>query len=201
MAEPATAEKKSNPLVRACVDYAGAAAFLIGFLATRDVIQASWWLVGGSAVALAVGFVVERRIAAIPLLAGGMALVFGVLTVVFKDPRFIMVKPTVINALFGLGLLGGHALGKSPIKLLMGDALTLSEAGWRQLTIRYGVFFLALAALNEVIWRTQPAETWVWFKFPGLAILTVIFSFSQVPGMLKDARAMEAAARAAETQD
>ena len=75
------------------------------------------------------------------------------------------------------------------------------NGGWRQLTIRYGVFFLALAALNEVIWRTQPAETWVWFKFPGLAILTVIFSFSQVPGMLKDARAMEAAARAAETQD
>jgi len=197
----AAPKKKAHPLVRAFVDYAGAAAFLVGFLATRDVIQASWWLVAGSAVALVVGFAAERRVAPIPLLAGGMALVFGVLTVVFKDPRFIMVKPTAINTLFGVGLLGGYAIGKSPIKMMMGDALVMSEAGWRRLTLRYGVFFLVLAGLNEAVWRTQPPETWVWFKFPGLAILTVLFSFSQIPGMLKDARAMEAAARAAEIQD
>jgi intracellular septation protein len=200
MTEPA-AEKKPNALVRACVDYAGAAAFLAGFLITRNVIQASWWLVAGSAVAFVIGFVFERRIAPIPLLAGGVALVFGVLTVVFKDQRFIMIKPTVINLAFAVVLLGGYAMGKSPIKLLMGEAMALPEAGWRRLTLRYGLFFLTLALLNEAVWRTQPAETWVWFKFPGLAILTVLFSFSQVPGMLKDAKAMEAAARAAETQD
>jgi intracellular septation protein len=194
-------EKKSNPLVRACVDYAGAAAFLAGFLITHNVVQASWWLVAGSGVSFLIGFVVERRIAPIPLLAGGVALVFGVLTVVFKDPRFIMVKPTVINLAFAGALLGGYALGKSPIKLLMGEAMALSEAGWRRLTLRYGLFFLALALLNEAVWRTQPEQTWVWFKFPGLAVLTILFSFSQVPGMLKDAKAMEAAARAAETQD
>jgi intracellular septation protein len=200
MVEAAAAKPKPNPVVRACVDYAGAAAFLVGFLVTRDVVQASWWLVVGSAVALLVGFVVERRVAFIPLLAGGAALVFGTLTLVFHDDRFVKMKPTALNLAFAVALLGGYAMGKSPVKMLMGDALALSEAGWRRLTFRYGLFFLALAVLNEAVWRTQPAATWVWFKFPGLAVLTVLFSFSQIPGILKDAKALEAAAKAAETQ-
>ena len=201
MTETPATKPNANPWVRACVDYGGAAAFLVGFLVTRNVVQASWWLVVGSALAFAVGFVVERRIAPIPLLAGGAALFFGTLTVVFKDERFVMMKPTAINLAFGVALLGGYAMGKSPIKLLMGEALAMSEAGWRRLSLRYGLFFLVLAILNEVVWRTQPAETWVWFKFPGLAVLTVLFSFSQVPAMLKDHKAMEAALRASETQD
>jgi len=190
----------SNPVVRATVDYAGAAAFLVGFLVTHDVVQASWWLVVGSALALLAGFLVERRVALIPLIAGGAALVFGTLTVVLHDDTFVKMKPTALNLAFAAALLGGYAIGKSPVKLLMGEALTLSEAGWRRLTLRYGLFFLAMAVLNEVIWRTQPSATWVLFKFPGLAVLTVLFSFSQVPGILKDAKAMEAAAKAAEVQ-
>lgn len=198
--EPAE-EKKGNPAIRALVDYGGAAAFLVGYLVTKNVVQASWWLVVGSALALALGWIIERRIAPIPLLAGGMALIFGTLTVVFKDERFVMMKPTAINLAFAGGLIGGYLMGKSPIKMMMGDALTLSEAAWRRLTLRYGLFFLMLAILNEIVWRTQPATTWVLFKFPGLPVLTVLFSFSQIPGMLKDAKALEAAARAAETQD
>lgn len=198
---PKSNPPKSNPIVRALVDYAGAGAFLVGFLVTRKIVDASWWLVVASALAFIVGFVVERRIAFIPLLSGGIALVFGVMTVAFKDERLMMIKPTVVNLLFAAGLLGGYVLGKSPVKMLMGEALTLSEAGWRRLTVRYGLFFLALAVLNEIVWRTQTRELWVFFKFPGLAVLTVLFSFSQIPYMLKDAKALEAAARAAETQD
>jgi intracellular septation protein len=191
---------RSNPVVRAAVDYAGAAAFLVGFLVTRDLVKASWWLVVGSAAALAVGFAVERRVALIPLIAGGAALVFGTLTVVLHDDRFVKMKPTAINLAFAAALLGGYAMGKSPVKLLMGEAIALTEAGWRRLTLRYGLFFLAMAVLNEAIWRTQPAATWVLFKFPGLAIVTVLFSFSQIPGIMKDAKAAEAAAKAAEVQ-
>ncbi|HTK36289.1 MAG TPA: septation protein IspZ [Caulobacteraceae bacterium] len=200
MAEAAAAKPKSNPLVRACVDYAGAAAFLVGYLVTRDVVKASWWLVAGSAAALAAGFLVERRIAAIPLLAGGAALVFGTLTLVFHDKYFLFIKPTALNLAFAAALLGGFAIGKSPIKILMGEALKLSEAGWRRLTLRYGLFFLALAILNEAVWRTQPEKLWVIFKFPGMTVLTLLFSFSQVPGIMKDAAAMEAAARTAEPE-
>ena len=200
MAATPAAKPKSNPLVRACVDYGGAAAFLAGYLVTRNVLQASWWLVVGSALALLVGFVVERRVAFIPLLAGGAALLFGTLALVLHDDRLVRMKPTAVNLAFAVVLIGGYALGKSPVKLLMGEAIALSEAGWRRLTLRYGLFFLVMAVLNEVIWRTQPDATWVLFKFPGLAILTVLFSFSQIPGMLKDAKAMEAAARVVETQ-
>lgn len=200
MSETAPGKPKPNALVRACVDYGGAAAFLVGYLVTRNVLQASWWLVVGSALALLVGFVVEKRVAFIPLLAGGAALVFGTLALVLHDDRLVRMKPTAVNLAFAVALLGGYFMGKSPVKLLMGEAIALTEAGWRRLTLRYGLFFLAMAGLNEVIWRTQPDATWVLFKFPGLAVLTVLFSFSQIPGILKDAKAMEAAAKAAEVQ-
>ena len=208
MAEPA----KHNPTIRAIVDYAGPAAFLVGYLVTHNMLTATWCLVALSAGALVVGYAVERRIAPMPLLAGGAALFFGVLTLVFHDPRFIKIKPTAINLLLSVVLLGGLALGKSPLRLLMGDAIRLTEAGWRTLTLRYGVFFALVAAINEAVWRTQPDATWIWFRMPGLPLLAVLFSFTQVPFMLKQMQAIEgeeaakaaaneAAIRTAETQD
>ena len=187
MAEPA----KPNMTLRAVVDYAGPGAFLAGYLVTRNMLMATWALVAVSAAALILGYIIERRIAPMPLLAGGAALFFGVLTLVFHDPRFIKVKPTAINLLLSVALLGGLALGKSPLKLLMGDAIRLTEAGW----------------------RTQPDSTWVWFRMPGLPLLAVLFSFTQVPFMLKQMQALEvadaeakdvaaeAAVKAAETQE
>ncbi len=193
--------KKPNLMLRAAVDYAGPLAFLIGFLVTRNILQATWALVAVSAAALLAGFAIERRIAPMPLITGGAALVFGLLTLFFHNPVILKMKPTAINLGLGGVLLVGLKLGKNPLKMLMGDALQLSEAGWRRLTLRYGVFFLGVAVLNEVIWRTQSDATWVWFKMPGLPLLALIFSATQVPGMLKDAKAMEIALKVAETQD
>ena len=202
---------KPNMAVRAAVDYVGPVAFLVGYLVTRNMIMATRALVAGSAVGLAIGYAVERRVAPMPLLAGGAALFFGVLTLVFKDPRFIKIKPTAINLLLSVALLGGLALGKSPLKLLMGDAIKLTEPGWRALTLRYGVFFACVAVLNEAVWRTQPDAVWVIFRMPGLPLLAVLFSFAQVPFMMRQMKAMEAvdpkavagdaAVRAAETQE
>ena len=90
---------KPNAVVRAAVDYVGPLGFLVGYLVTRDMIMATWALVAGSALGLVIGYVAERRIAPMPLLAGGAALFFGILTLVFKDPRFIKIKPTAINLL------------------------------------------------------------------------------------------------------
>jgi len=201
MAEDAVAKPRSNPWVRAGVDYAGPLAFLVGYFATRDFLVATWALVAVSAAALAVGFALERRIAPMPLLAGVAALIAGLLTLVFKDPVFVKMKPTAVNTALGLAMLGGLAAGKSPLKALLGEALHLSEPTWRRLTLRYGLFFLCLAGLNEAVWRTQSDATWALFRMPGLPLLAVLFSFSQIPAMLKDAKAQEAAARAAETQD
>jgi intracellular septation protein len=200
MAEPSD---KHGAGVRAVVDYGGLVAFLGAFLVLRflqhapsqaALLAATWWLVAGSAVALAVGLVVERRLAPLPLFAGLAALVFGGLALVFHDPRLIKIKPTVTNTVFACVMLGGVAMGKNPLKVLFSTAINLSPAGWRTLTVRYGVFFLAMAALNEVVWRTQPDSVWVLFKFPGMEILVLLFAATQAPMMIKDMKAMETAA-------
>lgn len=168
------------------VDYFALAAFLIGYFAThRNLQQATWALVAGSAVALLVGFAVERRLAVFPAIAGGAALVFGGLTLVFHDARFLKVKPTVMNLVFAAVMFGGLMLKKHPLKLLLGEAFEMPDEAWRSLTLRYGIFFAALAALNETVWRTQSEAVWVLFRFPGLMVLTVIFSLTQAPFLMK----------------
>jgi intracellular septation protein len=198
---PPTAPK--NAAVRAVVDYGGLAVFLIAYFVARMVLKqpgnpamltATWGLVGGSAIALVVGLVVERRVAPLPLFAGLAALIFGGLTLVFHDPRFVKIKPTAINlALAGVMLIGA-AMGKNPLRALFAEALHLSPQGWRKLTIRYGIFFLVMAGANEVVWRTQPDSVWILFRFPGLQLLSLAFALTQVPMMMKDMKSLEAAA-------
>lgn len=172
--------------VRWFVDYAPLVAFFVAFFATgRNLQHATWGLVIGSALALIVGFAVEKRLAPFPLIAGGAALLFGGLTLMFHDERFLKVKPTVMNGAFAAALVIGLALKKNPLKLVMGEALDMPDAVWRRLTINYALFFLALAGLNEFVWRTQSDATWVVFRFPGLMILTLIFSFAHVPLLMK----------------
>ena len=178
---------KTRSLIRSGVDYAGPLAFLLGYLITRNLLTATWALVGASGLALIVGYIVERRIAPMPLFAGLAALIFGTLTLVFNDTRFVKIKPTVINTVLAAVMLGGVWLKKNPLKALLGDAIKLPDPAWRTLTLRYGVFFLCTAILNEAVWRTQPDGVWIWFRMPGLQILALVFSLSQVPLMLKHA--------------
>jgi intracellular septation protein len=194
-------ESRRSPWLRMAIDYAGPAAFLLAYFATHSILNATWALVAVSGVALLLGFVLERRVAVLPLLWGSAALVFGVLTLVFKDPHIIKMKTTFIDAALGVFLLGGLALGKSPIRVLVGGSVKLSDAGWRRLTLRFGIFFLVMAGANELVWRTQPEHVWVVFRFPGLLVLSLLFSFTQLPMMLKDAKALEAAVSLAEPQE
>lgn len=177
--------------VRYFVDYAALAAFLAAFLVTRDIQKATWGLVMGSIVAIAVGFAVERRIAPLPLFVGGAGLVFGGASLFFHDPRILKVKPTIVNTAIGLLLLGGLVLKKHPLKLVLGEAFDMPDATWRRLTLNYAGFFLSLAALNEFVWRTQTDETWVYFRFPGMMILTVVFSIAHAPLLMKYVKAEE----------
>lgn len=179
--------------VRYFVDYSALAVFLVTFfLSGRNMTAATWGLVAGSAIALVVGLAVERRLAMMPLIAGGAALIFGALTLIFDDPRFIKIKPTVMNTLFALVLIGGLMLKKNPLKLLLGEALEMPATAWRRLTINYAVFFLALAGLNELVWRTQSDATWVLFRFPGLLVLTFAFSIAHAPLLMRYMKAGEA---------
>ena len=187
--------------VRMAVDYAGLAGLAVGYLLTRNLLTATFVFVVVSLLAVGVGFLVERRVAPLPLLFSIMALVFGIATLGFHDPRIIKMKTTVLDGALGAGLIGGFLLGRSPVKLLLGSTLQLTEAAWRRLTLRYGLFFLALAAANEVVWRTQSDATWVLFRMPGMLVASLLFSATQIPGMLKDASALEAAARLGEPQE
>jgi intracellular septation protein len=181
--------QRARDWIRYFVDYFALVVFLVAFFATgRNLAQATWWLVAGSAAALVVGAAVERRIAPFPAIAGGAALVFGGLSLAFHDPRLLKIKPTVMNLAFAAVLLGGLVLRKQPLKLLLGDAFDMSGEAWRKLTIRYAGFFVALAIANEAVWRTQSDSTWVVFRFPGLLILTVLFSVSQAPFLMKHLR-------------
>lgn len=191
---------RQSSLLRLAIDYSGALSFVVGYFILRDFQAATWCLVAASALALLAGFILERRLAPLPAIYGGAALIFGALTLAFHDARFVKMKTTFVDLALGAGMLTGLALGKSPIKLLIGDSLKMSEPGWRRLTLRFGLFFIAMALLNELVWRTQPDRIWVLFRMPGLLILSFLFSFTQVPMMLKEAKALEAGTRAIETQ-
>jgi intracellular septation protein len=171
--------------VRHFVDYAGLAAFLIVLAITRSAVTATWGLVGGAAAALLVGLVVEKRLAPMPLVTGVLALFFGGLTLFLHDERFIKIKPTILYVGFAIFLFGGLLRGKNPLRALMGDAFHLPDDAVRKLTLRYGLFFLALAVANEVVWRTQSTMTWALFKFPGTVIVIFIFSMAQAPLLMK----------------
>lgn len=108
-----------------------------------------------------------------------------VLAWVFQNPVFFYVKPTVVNILFGIGVIGGVFLKKNVLKLLMGEAFQLPDKAWNTLAIRWGLFFFAMAALNELIWRTQTEQFWVNFKLFGFFPLTILFTLSQIPYILK----------------
>lgn len=197
---PATA-RRVGPWTRMAIDYLGPLALLITVLITHDMIKATWAMVAGSLVALIVSFALERRVAPMPLIFGIAALVFGLIAIFFHDPRIVKMKTTVINLALGSGLLVAFFMGKSPLKILLGESLKMTEVGWRTLTWRYGAFFLFLAAVNEAVWRTQSDSFWATFHFLGSLVLTLLFSFSQLPLMLKDRSALDAAAALAETQE
>lgn len=171
--------------VRTAVDYGAPIAFAVAFFGFgRDMTLATAVLVAASVLALAVGWLVERRIAPLPLIAGIFAVVFGGLTLIFDDPSFVKMKLSFQNAAFAAALLGGVALGKNPLKLLLGDSLRMADAAWRTLTIRYGLYFVAVAIANEAVWRTQTDEIWVGFRIAVLP-LAIAFSLAQVPFMMK----------------
>ena len=202
MTDAAPAVRESPPWLKAVVDYLGPVAFLVGFFVMgRNLLFATWWLVGGSAVALLLSLIVVRRVPPMPLVWGGSALIFGTLSLIFHDTTFVKMKTTFVDLTLAAALFIGMRLGKNPLKIMMGEALKLTETGWRTLTLRYAAFFLAMAVLNEIIWRTQPDATWVLFRMPGLLILAALFAMTQLPMMMKDMKAAEAVAKLTELQE
>ena len=132
-------------------------------------------------VTLAVSWVLTRRLAIMPLVSAVVVMIFGSLTLYLQNETFIKIKPTIIYLLFGGTLLGGLAFGRSLLGYVFDSVFRLNDAGWRKLTFRWGLFFLAMAALNEAVRLYFDTDTWVAFKAFGFVPLTIAFTLSQMP--------------------
>ena len=131
--------------------------------------------------ALGVSYAMTRRWPVMPVVSAVIVLVFGGLTLVLHDETFIKVKPTIIYGLFASVLGGGLLFGRSFIAIMFDQMFNLTPQGWRILTLRWALFFAAMAVLNEIIWRTQSTDFWVAFKAFGVIPLTMVFAIAQMP--------------------
>ena len=139
-------------------------------------------LIVATLIALTVVWFFEKKIPFMPLISGVLITFFGGLTIYFNDPRFIYMKPTIINILFALVLFFGKYFTKETIlKKMMGKSVALTNMGWELLNKRWIIFFFGLAILNECIWRTQTEEFWVNFKVWGMLPITLFFTAFQIP--------------------
>ena len=167
--------------LRPAVDYGPLAAFFVTYL-LHGLMAATAVVVAASLVALVAAWVVERRVPLIPLITAAVVAVFGGLTLWLQDETFIKMKPTIVQALFAAVLLGGLAFRRPLLKPLLGAMMPpMSDRAWGQLSLRYALFFVAMALLNELVWRTQSTDFWVSFKVFGLSVLTILFIVSQMP--------------------
>jgi intracellular septation protein len=186
MSEASTSSGKPamNQWVKLLIEMGPLVAFFIGNW-KAGIFWGTGIFMAATVVSLAVSWTLTRKIAMVPLVSAIFVALFGALTLWLHSDLFIKVKVTLINALFGAVLLGGAAMGKSYLKLIMGEAMSLPEHAWRTLSIRWGIFFFGLAALNEVVWRSFTTDQWVNFKVFGLLPLTLLFALANAPFMAK----------------
>ena len=149
------------------------------------IFIATGLFMAATAVALAASWLLVRTLPIMPLVSGVVVFIFGALTLWLQDDVFIKMKPTIVNTLFGGVLLGGLWFGKSLLGYVFDSAFSLDAEGWRKLTLRWGLFFLFLAVANEIVWRNFPTDTWVAFKVWGIMPITLLFTFSQMPLILR----------------
>lgn len=132
-----------------------------------------------------------HKLPVMPLVSGVIVLVFGGLTLYLHDETFIKLKPTIVYSMFALLLAAGLLLKKPLLELLFGPVFTLTEEGWRKLTLRWTAFFIAMAIVNEIVWRNFSTDAWVSFKAFGFLPLTFLFALAQVPLLQRHAEAAE----------
>jgi intracellular septation protein len=175
-------------------------ALELGPLILFFVANARWGIFTATAIfmvaillALAVSYALTRRLPIMAVVSGVIVTVFGGLTLFLHDETFIKIKPTIIYALFGATLLAGLVFRKPFLEMVFDSVFNLTEEGWRKLTLRWCIFFFVMAALNEVVWRTQSTDVWISFKLFGAVPLTFLFAALQYPLLVRHDANPEAA--------
>ena len=172
----------NKSLLKSITDFGPLLVFLFFYYnSDKDLKIAIPPFIIATIVALAVVWILEKKIPMVPLIGGIFITLFGGLTIYFNNPIFIYIKPTIINILFGLALLFGKHFSNEPVlKKILGKSIILADEGWNILNKRWMIFFFALALTNELVWRTQSEEFWVNFKVWGMLPITFIFTAFQV---------------------
>ena len=180
-----------GPIFRMALDFGPILVFFIvnavatGPQVLRVLIATAAFMVA-TAVAMLVSKFRTGSISPMLWLSGGLVLVFGALTLYFRDDDFIKMKPTIVYAMFASILAFGLATGRPLLKALLGSAYPgLNDAGWRQLTINWAAFFVVMAIVNELVWRNNSWDFWVGFKLWGVLPATLLFAGANVPMLLR----------------
>jgi intracellular septation protein len=176
--------KALNPMLKFALELGPLALFFIAY-GRLGIFAATGVLMASVLVTLGVSYAMLKRIPIMPLVTAVIVVIFGSLTLIFHDETLIKIKPTALYILFGAALFVGLWLKKPLLKILFDGAIQVSEEGWRKLTWRWAFFFLGLAILNEIVWRTQTTDLWVKFKTFGFLPITLLFAVSQAPLIMK----------------
>jgi intracellular septation protein len=180
----ATTKPQLNPLLKLAFDLGPLVLFFFANSRYGIFVATGTFMVAVLA-ALAASYVLTRHLPIMPVVTAVIVLVFGGLTLVLHNDLFIKIKPTILYALFGAVLLGGLFFGKSFLGIIFDSLFHLTDEGWRKLTMRWAIFFFALAVLNEIVWRNTSTDVWVNFKVFGFLPLTFLFGALQYPLLRK----------------
>ena len=179
-----TKPQQLNPLLKLALDLGPLVLFFFANSRYGIFVATGTFMVAVLAALLA-SYVMTRQLPIMPVITAIIVLVFGGLTLILHNDTFIKIKPTIIYALFGGVLLGGLIFNKPLLGTVFDSLFQLTEEGWRKLTLRWAIFFLALAVLNEIVWRNTATDIWVDFKVFGVMPLTFIFGALQMPLLKK----------------
>ena len=180
MTQTQAAKAQLNPFLKLAFDLGPLALFFFANSRYAIFVATGTFMVAVLA-ALAASYVLTRHLPIMPVVTAIIVLVFGGLTLILHNDLFIKIKPTIIYVLFGAVLIGGLLFGKSFLGVVFDSLFHLTEEGWRKLTLRWALFFFALAVLNEVVWRSTSTDVWVNFKVFGVVPLTLVFGALQYP--------------------
>ena len=181
--QPQQAEER--PGRKLLLDLGPLVVFFAANYMTGDFMLAVKLLVGATLVALAAGWVLERRVSMMALLGCIAVAFFGGLSVYFDNDLFIKIKPTVLTCLLAAVIASGRLVGRNPLGAIMGTQLRMSDAGWRAISWLWVAMFLTTALANEIAWRTMTTDGWVTFTVFGITAISLVFGAVSIPIMTR----------------
>ena len=159
--------------------------FVVYYKSDKDLYLSITAVIIATLISLVALYIKERKISTMILVSTVILVVFGGLSIFLKNDIFFKMKPTIINALFAIILIGSTFFNKPVLKMLLNSSMKLTDQGWSLMNKLWSGFFIFLALLNEIVWRTQTTDVWVNFKVFGIMGITIVFTIIQIPLLKK----------------